>query len=116
MRTLVQAMRTRRYGEGLSLRQLSGVVGVAFSTLARIERGAGAPDTHTRRALERWLYPQDATPPCTCVRCAGPRPQDLLEARVARLEQQVEALHHGLRRVERLLLALDATQGEAHAG
>jgi len=52
---LVEAVRRRRQAEGLSIRALSGIVGVSFSTLARIERGEGQPDNNSRIRLLQWL-------------------------------------------------------------
>lgn len=52
---LVDAVRKKREAEGLSLRALAAVVGISFSTLARIERGAGVPDNNSRIRLIEWL-------------------------------------------------------------
>jgi transcriptional regulator with XRE-family HTH domain len=54
---LVEAVRRKRVAEGLSLRGLSSVVGVSFSTLARIERGDGLPDNNSKIRLLEWLGP-----------------------------------------------------------
>jgi transcriptional regulator with XRE-family HTH domain len=54
---LVRAVKRKREREGLSLRALSDVVGVSFSTLARIERGDGAPDNNSKIRLLEWLGP-----------------------------------------------------------
>ena len=45
---LVDAVRRKREAEGLSIRALSAVVGISFSTLARIERGDGLPDNNSK--------------------------------------------------------------------
>lgn len=55
---LVAAVKGKREREGLSLRALSDVVGVSFSTLARIERGDGAPDNNSKIRLLGWLGPE----------------------------------------------------------
>lgn len=52
---LVRAVRRKREAEGLSIRALSEVVGVSFSTLARIERGEGQPDNNSKIRLLQWL-------------------------------------------------------------
>ncbi|MBN9360905.1 MULTISPECIES: XRE family transcriptional regulator [unclassified Devosia] len=52
---LVQAVRRKRETEGLSIRALSAVVGVSFSTLARMERGEGQPDNNSKIRLLQWL-------------------------------------------------------------
>jgi transcriptional regulator with XRE-family HTH domain len=52
---LIAAMRARRAAEGLSLRALSALINVSFSTLARIERGEGAPDHNSRIRILNWL-------------------------------------------------------------
>jgi transcriptional regulator with XRE-family HTH domain len=52
---LVEAVRGKREAEGLSLRALSAVVGISFSTLARIERGEGEPDNNSKIRLLQWL-------------------------------------------------------------
>ncbi len=52
---LVSAIRKKRDAEGLSIRALSAVVGISFSTLARIERGEGLPDNNSKIRLLEWL-------------------------------------------------------------
>ncbi|MCW3835035.1 XRE family transcriptional regulator [Sphingomonas canadensis] len=52
---LVRAVREKRDREGLSIRALSGIVGISFSTLARIERGEGSPDNNSKIRLLEWL-------------------------------------------------------------
>jgi transcriptional regulator with XRE-family HTH domain len=52
---LVQAVRRKREAAGLSIRGLSAVVGISFSTLARIERGEGLPDNNSKIRLLEWL-------------------------------------------------------------
>jgi len=54
---LVRAVKRKRKAKGLSIRALSGVVGISFSTLARIERGAGEPDNNSKIRLLEWLGP-----------------------------------------------------------
>lgn len=52
---LVTAVRKKRETEGLSIRALSAIVGVSFSTLARLERGEGLPDNNSKIRLLEWL-------------------------------------------------------------
>ncbi|GMN04551.1 hypothetical protein MTsPCn3_32820 [Erythrobacter sp. MTPC3] len=52
---LVQAVTDKRKRQGLSIRALSAQVGISFSTLARIERGDGSPDTNSKIRLLEWL-------------------------------------------------------------
>lgn len=54
---LIVAVREKMAREGLSLRTLGKVVGVSFSTLARINRGEGSPDNNTKIRLLEWLGP-----------------------------------------------------------
>lgn len=54
---LVRAVKRKREREGLSIRALSAVVGISFSTLARIERGEGEPDNNSKIRLLEWLGP-----------------------------------------------------------
>jgi Zn-dependent peptidase ImmA (M78 family) len=54
---LVEAVRRKREAEGLSIRALSAIVGVSFSSLARIERGKGIPDNNSKIRLLEWLGP-----------------------------------------------------------
>lgn len=54
---LVRVVRAKRDREGLSIRALSGIVGISFSTLARIERGEGSPDNNSKIRLLEWLGP-----------------------------------------------------------
>ena len=54
---LVKAVRDKRDREGLSIRALSAIVGISFSTLARIERGQGSPDNNSKIRLLEWLGP-----------------------------------------------------------
>jgi transcriptional regulator with XRE-family HTH domain len=55
---LVETVRRKREAEGLSIRGLSSLVGVSFSTLARIERGEGLPDNNSKIRLLEWLGPE----------------------------------------------------------
>lgn len=54
---LVRAFSRKRERLGLSLRAVSGQTGISFSTLARIERGAGLPDNNSKIRLLEWLGP-----------------------------------------------------------
>lgn len=73
----VHHLTSTRHASGLSLRALGAQLGVSFSTLGRIERGEGQPDTHTLHCLWYWLYPEPAPPPCPCRKCRGPWRQTL---------------------------------------
>lgn len=66
---LIRRVQRKRLATGLSLRGLGADLGVAFSTLARIERGLGQPAAHTRLRLEAWLDPERPARPCDCARC-----------------------------------------------
>lgn len=48
-------MKRKRQAEGLSIRALSAVIGVSFSSLARIERGDGEPDNNSAIRIIEWL-------------------------------------------------------------
>ncbi|PEQ10351.1 hypothetical protein B2G71_22880 [Novosphingobium sp. PC22D] len=52
---MVKAVAEKRERLGLSIRALSAQVGISFSTLARIERGDGSPDTNSKIRLLEWL-------------------------------------------------------------
>lgn len=52
---LVRLVREKREAQGYSIRKLSSVIGVSFSTLARIERGDGEPDNNTKIRILEWL-------------------------------------------------------------
>ena len=54
-RKLIAALKKKRGAEGLSIRGLSSIVGVSFSTLARIERGDGQPDNNSLLRILEWL-------------------------------------------------------------
>jgi len=54
---LIKAVIKKREELGLSIRALSAQVGISFSTLARIERGAGLPDNNSKMRLLEWLGP-----------------------------------------------------------
>lgn len=54
-RKLIEAMQKKRQASGYSLRKLAAVIGVSFSTLARIERRAGEPDNNSRIRILEWL-------------------------------------------------------------
>jgi transcriptional regulator with XRE-family HTH domain len=62
-------LRQQRTARGVSLRRLGDLLGVSFSTLARIERREGLPDLHTLHQLRAWLSLDAALPPCQCVKC-----------------------------------------------
>ncbi len=52
---LIKAVIEKRNRLGLSIRALSVQVGISFSTLARLERGAGLPDNNSKIRLLEWL-------------------------------------------------------------
>jgi transcriptional regulator with XRE-family HTH domain len=52
---LIKAVIDKRNRLGLSIRSLSGHVGISFSTLARLERGDGLPDNNSKIRLLEWL-------------------------------------------------------------
>lgn len=55
LKKLVAVMKRKRETEGLSIRALSAVIGVSFSSLARIERGDGEPDNNSAIRIIEWL-------------------------------------------------------------
>ena len=60
----------RRLNAGLSLRELGAKLGVAASTLSRIENAAGSPDVETFLKLAAWInLPMPEFKPCS--RCDG---------------------------------------------
>jgi transcriptional regulator with XRE-family HTH domain len=52
---LIQLLKEKREAQGHSIRKLSSLIGVSFSTLARIERGDGEPDNNTKIRVLEWL-------------------------------------------------------------
>lgn len=50
-----RALRAKRSSVGLSLRALSDLIGVSFSTLARLEKGSHEPDPNTKLRISNWL-------------------------------------------------------------
>uniref|UniRef100_UPI0026132F92 helix-turn-helix domain-containing protein n=1 Tax=Asticcacaulis sp. TaxID=1872648 RepID=UPI0026132F92 len=52
---LIKAVIEKRNRLSLSIRALSAQVGISFSTLARLERGAGLPDNNSKIRLLEWL-------------------------------------------------------------
>jgi transcriptional regulator with XRE-family HTH domain len=55
MMDLIERVRSERRRQGISLRTLSKQIGIAFSTLARAERGDGGYAPETARCLRKWL-------------------------------------------------------------
>ena len=55
IKKLIEALQQKRQAEGYSLRKLSTVIGVSFSSLARMERGEGEPDHNSRIRILEWL-------------------------------------------------------------
>lgn len=52
-------LKRKRRQEGLSLRALGTLLGISFSSLARIERGEGAPSLLSEQLLTAWLEGRD---------------------------------------------------------
>ena len=54
---LLKLLKNRREKEGLSLRALSDLIGISFSTLSRLERDDydAEPDANTRARIITWL-------------------------------------------------------------
>lgn len=86
--SLITDITVARIEADLSIRQLGGIIGVSFSTLARIERGEGRPSLETRVALLGWLG-RDATREQEQLSMQG---KTSLATRVATLEASVQAL------------------------
>lgn len=85
-KALGKRLKRQRVSENLSLRQLEKVVGVSFSSLARLERGDGVPTDDVRERVERWLERGEASPPR--IRAVGQAPWHLkIEARLTILER-----------------------------
>ena len=53
--TLQERVLRQRKSEGISLRRLGDIIGVAHSALARVDRGEGQYSTETARLLRSWL-------------------------------------------------------------
>src|SRR4051794_7612357 len=51
---LARAVKAKRQAEGLSLRQVSELLGVSPSTLSRVEGGGHLPDRENLLKLARW--------------------------------------------------------------
>ena len=60
---LIQRMRDMRLLQGLSLRRLASILGLGFSTLARLERGEGKPDPASAVRIHRWLDSGEGSAP-----------------------------------------------------
>lgn len=98
MADLVKQVKKKRQREGLSIRGLSREVGVAFATIARLERGEGSPDEGTKVRLQRWLETGEGS----AARDRRQTPQRVswsaqMEQRVAGLEEQVGVLREAIR-------------------
>jgi transcriptional regulator with XRE-family HTH domain len=63
MNYLGAALRAKRSRLGLSLRDLSRIVGVSFASLGRIERNEGTPNTDTHARVKLWLETDAGSPP-----------------------------------------------------
>ena len=78
MNQLIRKVQAKRRSENLSQRDLARLIGVAWSTIVRLERGGGEPGQRVKRQLKAWLLGE-------------PQPVDfqLLEERIAALESEV---------------------------
>lgn len=89
VRDIAERFKRHRQAAGLSLRDVEKLIGVSFSSLARLERKLGTPVAETQRRVIQWL--EDGTTP-------GAKPQKLptwhhrIEARIERLEKTIAAL------------------------
>ena len=88
IRDLVRQVKEKRKEQDISLRGLSGRVGISFSLLARFEREEEVPSERIIPILRRWLL--------TPLSESAPSLQDALEDRVSKLEQQVRYLRRCL--------------------
>jgi len=93
---LVESALRKRHAAGLSVRRVATLTGVSYSTLARLERGEGSPDDHTRRCLAAWLDDGTKPAPRAEVAPAAEHYSVKIERRVARLEDQMSEV---LRRI-----------------
>lgn len=59
MSDLSAPMKAKRREQGRTLRDLSALIGVSFTTLSRIERGVGDCTYRVRRRVEAWLNDDD---------------------------------------------------------
>ena len=66
--SFAQQVLAKRQQEGHSLRSLGQLLGVSFSTIARIERGESIKEQHVARKLQAWLHPELGVIPCHCSR------------------------------------------------
>lgn len=55
MSDLAKRLKRARLSAGLTTRALGKIIGVSFSSIARIERGDGSPSIHSIERIERWL-------------------------------------------------------------
>lgn len=87
MKNLDKKLKDARLRDGLSLRDLEKLVGVSFSTLARIERGVGSctPDTLSRLTL--WLESGEC---CPKRQVRGKAWHVTTEQRLARIEAHLD--------------------------
>ena len=105
---LISAVALGRVEHGLSLRKLSEQIGVSFTTLARIERGDGAPSLSTRIALLEWLGLDATTEREQLMRQS---PDFSLRSRVGNLEFLVETLVEALRDLQAEVRTLQGGTG-----
>ncbi len=55
MNRLIRKVRSQRRARDMSQRQLAALTGIAFSTVARLERNEGMPSKRTALKLNAWL-------------------------------------------------------------
>lgn len=89
---LIESVEAKRLLMGLSYRNLAQVVGVSYSTLARLARGEGEPLPGVAQRLKAWVEKGESSAPMT----RRPRidPWHVrIEARLAKLERLVASLN-----------------------
>ena len=63
MSKLGKDLKAKRVAERLSLRELAPMIGVSFSSRARIERGVGGITDDTRERVELWVEDGETSEP-----------------------------------------------------
>lgn len=62
-KTKAVRLKEARLKSGLTLRALAKIVGVSFSSLARMERGQGKPSAASVMRVEKWLEDGSSSEP-----------------------------------------------------